>query len=45
MDVKFLNPERNSCGFKNIRIRVDTCVDTRVDTCASHTVITQNMFH
>ena len=34
---QFLNPERNSCGFKNIRIRVDTCV--------SHTVITQNMFH
>ena len=28
MDVKFLNPKRNSCGFKNIRIRVDTCVDT-----------------
>ena len=41
MDVKFLNPERNSCGFKNIRIRVDTYVDT----CASDTVITQNMFH
>ena len=38
---KFLNPERNSCGFKNIRIRVDTCADK----CASHTVITQNMFH
>ena len=45
MDVKFLNPERNSCGFKNIRIRVDTFVDTCVDTRASHTVITQNMFH
>ena len=34
---KCLNLERNSCGLKNIRIRVDTCL--------SHTVITQNMFH